>query len=109
MMELAMKDRARLVAYAQTIEDLADHLPGLLTRPVTNATGLTEKYDFILTFSLEGLGIASPPGTVGAPDLETPPDIFTALQSQLGLKLEPKKGPVDLIVIDHVERVPTEN
>lgn len=45
----------------------------------------------------------------GEADLETPPTIYAALQSQLGLKLEPKKGPVDLLLIDHMEKTPTEN
>lgn len=107
MMELAMKDRARLVAYQQTTQDLADHL-GLLSRPVFDATGLTAKYNFTLTFSLEGLSIA-PQGVAPSTDIETPPDLFSALQSQLGLKLESKKGPVDLIVIDHIEKTPVEN
>jgi hypothetical protein len=40
---------------------------------------------------------------------DTPPTIFSALQEQLGLKLEAKKGPVDLLVIDHVEKTPTAN
>jgi uncharacterized protein (TIGR03435 family) len=106
MMELAMKDRARLVGFQQTTQDLADHL-GLLNRPVIDASGLTEKFDFTLTFSLEGLAIA-PTGGTGV-DIETPPDLFTALQSQLGLKLESKKGPINLIVIDHIEKTPTGN
>ena len=107
MMELAMKDRARLVAYQQTTQDLADHL-GLLSRPVLDATGLTAKYNFTLTFSLEGLSIA-PQGVPASTDIETPPDLFSAVQSQLGLKLESKKGLVDLIVIDHIEKAPVEN
>jgi uncharacterized protein (TIGR03435 family) len=44
-----------------------------------------------------------------APDGEPPPSIFNALQEQLGLKLEARKGPVDLLVIDHVEKKPAEN
>ena len=110
MMELGMKDRGRLVAYQQTTQDLADHL-GLVGRPVIDSTGLTAKYDFTLTFSLEGLGIAPPPPGTGASgaDSDAPPDIFSALESQLGLKLQSKKGPVDLIVIDHIEKEPTAN
>ena len=65
---------------------------------MTDATGLTAKYDFILTFSREGTS-----------DAEELPDIFSALQADLGLKLERKKTPVPVIVIDHMEKAPTEN
>ncbi len=65
---------------------------------VTDATGLTARYDFTLTYSREG-----------APDAELFQDLFSALQSRLGLRLETKKVPVKAIVIDHMEKVPTGN
>ena len=57
-----------------------------------------------------GSGLAGgDPANRVAPDGDPPPSIFNVLQTQLGLKLEAKKGPVDLLVIDHVEKTPTEN
>ena len=53
-----------------------------------------------------------PPGSpdgAGATPEDSGETIFAALQDQLGVKLESKKGPVDTLVIDHIERVPTEN
>jgi uncharacterized protein (TIGR03435 family) len=61
---------------------------------------------------VSGAGGGTGGGTAAVPNTEPPetqPTIFAALQEQLGLKLAPKKAQVDLIVIDHVERVPTEN
>ncbi len=118
---IMMPTRARFIAQKQTMADFAERLTRQLSRPVTDFTGLTAKYNFILTFSPEGMsgpmGPMVPPagavpagGPVGAPpDTEAPPDIFAAVQAQLGLKLEAKKGPVEMIVIDHIEKVATEN
>ncbi len=69
-------------------------------RPVVNATNLTGSFDWELTWAPDPSA-----GDGGALDAVS---IFTALQEQLGLKLEPSRGPVDLLVIDSVER-PTEN
>jgi uncharacterized protein (TIGR03435 family) len=69
-----------------------------LRAPVHNDTGLTGKFDFELFWSTR------------RPDADDNGlDLATAVQEQLGLKLERKKGPVDVVVIDHVERIPTAN
>jgi len=81
---------------------LAAILPQQVGRPVEDRTGLTGLFDFALEFSPEGRD-------VGAPSVAgSPPSIFTALQEQLGLKLESTRGPVEVFVIDKVER-PTED
>jgi uncharacterized protein (TIGR03435 family) len=93
-----------------TMQELADSLQRQLKRPVVNATGLPAKYDFVLDFSTEGLylGRGRIPVSPGA-DAEALPDVFSALPSQLGLKLESKKVPTEMIVVDHIEKTPTEN
>jgi uncharacterized protein (TIGR03435 family) len=70
----------------------------LAGRPVIDATGLTGKYDFTLTFAPEG----APADTDGV-------NVFAAFEQQLGLKLDPRKLPVEEFVIDHVEKKPIEN
>ncbi len=121
---IMMNGRARMIAQQQTTQDLATRLTDQLSRPVTDATGLKAKYDFTLTYAPEQmngpmgpgpiLAGAAPPAGGAAPSAslnEPEPllDLFGAVQAQLGLKLEPKKGPVELIVIDHIEKTPTEN
>lgn len=64
-------------------------------RPLVDQTGLTGKYDFTLRYDADEAHNTDP---------NAPPDIFTAVQQQLGLKLEPVKAPVEVFVIDHVER-----
>lgn len=91
----------RFTARQQTMQDLVHALAGFSSRPLTNDTGLTAEYDFTLTFAK--------PGLPTSPDAAAIPDVFTALQSQLGLRLESKKGSADVIVVDHIEKVPTQN
>jgi uncharacterized protein (TIGR03435 family) len=116
--------RVRMVGKGQPISALLEPLRNQLGRAVVDATGLKAKYDITLDFAPDGLngpmGMMPPPppphdgAAGGGPPMASAPDmggptIFTALQEQLGLKLEQRKGPVDLLVIDRLEKVPTEN
>lgn len=92
---------------------LANNLSNQLGRQVIDKTGLTEKYDFELNWtpdeSQAGFGpFGGPPAPPPPPSDAPGPSIFTALQEQLGLKLESQKGPVPMIVVDSIEK-PTEN
>lgn len=77
----------------------------VLDRPVVNQTGLTGKYDFHFTFTPDESEFnGHPPSMPAQTDAaNTAPNLFDAMQQQLGLKLESQKAPVDVIVIDHVE------
>jgi uncharacterized protein (TIGR03435 family) len=78
----------------------------VLDRPVVDKTGLSGRYDF----DLEWAPNSSQFGGQGPPEAAEPvrPGIFTALQEQLGLRLEATKGPVEVLVVDKAER-PSEN
>ena len=91
----------RMVGTAVPIASLTEELSRQVQRVVVDKTGLTSMYSFQLTWSPDD---APPP----APDVTAPPDIFTALQEQLGLKLQPGKEMIDTFVIDHVE-LPSED
>ncbi len=86
---------------------LAAVLDELLGQPVADETGLTATYDFTMTFTQEGLTFGGLPLT-GAPAELGLPDVFVALEQQLGLKLETRTVPVKILLIDHVEH-PTED
>jgi uncharacterized protein (TIGR03435 family) len=97
---------ALLPARSTTMERFALALQeGILYRPVIDKTRLSKRYDFDLEFSPEGTRLA-PPAGVSAPYIDSP-DIFTAIQ-QIGLKLEPANGEVEMMVIDHAEK-PNDN
>ena len=76
-------------------------------RPVLDRTGLEGGYYLDLQFAI-GRSMAASAGADTVPPEPVGPSIFSALQQQLGLKLKPTKGPVESIVIEHIER-PTEN
>jgi uncharacterized protein (TIGR03435 family) len=75
----------------------------LLGRNVIDGTGLTGTYDLHLKWAIDSLSAPAGPDTTQSSDV-TGPSIFTALQEQLGLKLESAKGRVEVLVIDHIER-----
>jgi uncharacterized protein (TIGR03435 family) len=88
-------------------------LSSVADRPVMDETGLTGRYDLALPSS--ALPPQPPPPGASSQPMDAPPpppgddeSIFTTLPEALGLRLEPGKGHVDTLVIDHVER-PTEN
>lgn len=88
-------------------------LSNLLGRPVIDKTGFTGTFDLHLEYSPEGLamgrgGMPMPPPPPGAAPDDSKPTIFTAVQEQLGLRLESQKAPGDTLVIDHAEKA-TEN
>jgi uncharacterized protein (TIGR03435 family) len=120
VMILMSNGRARMIGAGQPISKLADALARQLGRPVTDKTGLKGTYDFTLDFDPEGsvggrgMMPPPPPGGGGEGPGANPPEtvaagLFTALQEQLGLKLEQKKGPLDLLVVDHSEKTAVEN
>jgi uncharacterized protein (TIGR03435 family) len=99
--------RMRIHAIGETMARFAMLLSGQLRRPVTDATGLNGKYDFVVTYAPAGLE-ASPGGAPAIPDAGAGLDLIGAMR-QIGLNLEQKREPIDIIVIDHLEKVPTEN
>jgi uncharacterized protein (TIGR03435 family) len=89
-------------ASSNRIDDLAQTLAGLVSRSVIDKTGLTGQYDFRLDYA---------PDAIAGPDAGNAPEkpsLFTALQEQLGLKLEPGRAPVEMFVVDRAEK-PSEN
>lgn len=87
------------VQASDSVATLAEELSKVVGRDVVDRTGIDGRYDLKLRFTPdEGPGLLN-----GQPDPNPPPPLFTALQEQLGLKLEPAKGPVQVLVIDHVE------
>ncbi len=123
--------RGHLVANRIPVSGFAEMLGRQLDRPVVDETGLKGDYDFVLDWTPEpgegaafGAGLPTkgsepgppppPPGENVAPAAATPdaparPPLTVAIQQQLGLKLETKKLPAELLVIDRIEKVPTEN
>jgi uncharacterized protein (TIGR03435 family) len=94
-----------IVSGSVTLDQFARSLTGLAGGDTENRTGLTGSYAVTLSFSLQRSAGASP--NVNAPP-DDAPDLFTAVQEQLGLKLQHEKKMMPVFVIDHIER-PSEN
>jgi len=112
---------ATLNARNMTMDRFTEALTRQVPRVVIDKTGLKGSYTFKLEFTPDNAHMMGAPGAGGGgegpgpgPEQASVPggggvSVFAALQEQLGLKLESKKGPLPMLVIDHIERVPTEN
>lgn len=102
----------RLRAGGTTMADFATMISGTAQRVVIDKTGLTGYYDMALTYTPAGDQLPQgppPPGAPAAPPIDPDgPGFFTAIQEQLGLKLDNQRGPVEVVVIDSIQQ-PTEN
>jgi bla regulator protein BlaR1 len=110
---MMMMNPGHLESTGTTIDMLTHVLSRQLGRTVVDKTGLTGEYDFTLDYTPDNMPMPPHGASEGAPKPETAidpggPSIFTAVEEQLGLKLEATKGMVDVIVIDHID-LPTEN
>ena len=122
--------RMKLIGKQVLLSQLVDNLGGQLDRPCLDMTGLTKRYDITLDFAPDmgamqakgGMMMMGPgpmggapgagPGGEGKQSADPSADsatLFTALQEQLGLKLEQRKAPSELIVVDGVNKKPKEN
>jgi uncharacterized protein (TIGR03435 family) len=119
---------AHLKAPSATLANLAEAISRFSERPVIDMTGIQGEYDFDLVFSPESMGkvrnamggMPPPPGPgpAGGPaggserpseaPAEPAPSIYESVQ-RYGLKLEPRKAPMEILIVDHIERTPTEN
>jgi uncharacterized protein (TIGR03435 family) len=109
----------RMESEKVTMEQLADMIAGFVDRPVVDMTELKGNYQMGLDLTMEDLQAAArkagvaipaapPAAAAGAASDPQGPAIFGSIQ-QLGLKLEARKAPIDTIVVDHAEKLPTEN
>jgi uncharacterized protein (TIGR03435 family) len=92
--------RGEYKARSESIANLSQMLSRTLELAVTDMTGLTGRFDFVLDYAPLDPRFSDPAGARS---------IFTALQEQLGLKLESRRGPVEVLVIDGMEKTPTKN
>jgi uncharacterized protein (TIGR03435 family) len=98
----------RLEATRITMDKLANLLSRMTGQPVLNETGLTGVFTFTVEWAPDETQHPD-----GSPEAVTPaaggPSLFSALQEQLGLKLDGRKAPAEVLVVDRIDRTPTEN
>ena len=101
--------KGELIGMAAPMALLAVVFSQQLGHSVIDKTGLNGKYDFTLKWTPDPSVGPPPAGAPGGPPPDpNGPSLFTAVQEQLGLKLQSTRGPVDILLIDHVEK-PSEN
>ncbi len=104
----------KITAIKQTMGQFVAALFGQTDHPIMDMTGLEGKFDFSVIFGahwksdLSNL-LADDPGASALPRAAEGPSIFAAVQEQLGLKLESRKVPVDLVIVDSGQKIPAEN
>jgi uncharacterized protein (TIGR03435 family) len=84
------------------MDRFAASLAGFLGVPILDRTGLAGNYEIRLRAMIGAQAAASDAA-------DAPPEVFTAIQDQLGLRLVPRKDLVDVLVVDHIEKTPTDN
>jgi len=102
---LAMRAQGRFAARNASMGDFAGELGAFLDRPVVDRTGIPGRYDFTLAWTIDEFQSARlkafPAPPRGNGDV---PNLFTAIQEQLGLKLDTTNAPAEVLVIDRIER-----
>ena len=99
----------KLTATRIAMRNLTEFLSRQTGRPVLDMTGLKGFYSFTLNYAPDEAPSAPIPGAPPLPESTVGASLFTAIQEQLGLKLEARKAPIEILVIDHAEKIPTEN
>lgn len=100
--------RGILKGQSVSMKRLAQMLSARLQGPVEDKTGLLGVFNFTLTWTPDDVPSGQPPADP-TPDRRDGPSIFSALQEQLGLRLEARKIPTQILVVDHAEKAPIEN
>ena len=126
---LMMRGPGHLAGKGLKMGAFSDMLSRFVDRPIVDETGLAGEYDFQLDWTPEpgeggafrfgppggdgpqqhAAGEGAPPAGAAPPELAAAPPLQVAIQQQMGLKLDAKKLPIEILVIDHAEKAPTEN